>query len=540
MKGEKSSRLRELIYSKKCEVALGVHDAFSAKIAEQEGAHCLWASGLGISASMGLRDSNEASWTDVLRAVELMNDAVEIPVLMDADTGFGNFNNVRLLVKRAERLGIAGICLEDKLFPKTNSYINGDKQKLADIEEFCGKIRAAKDSQSDEKFVVVARIEAFIAGYGLGEALKRAEAYRKAGADAILCHSKREDAEDISNFMAEWGRRLPVICVPTTYMKTTKEEFRLWGLGMVIYANQILRSTIESIRLTSVSLVQNNDLSELESNIPPLKQVFDLQNVDELKTAEKKYMYHEVEARHALVLAAESDSTFLEESTPRSMLKVDGKPILEHQYQLFRENKCKTVTIVRGASKDLIQVKGAKYIDNKEFTHSGELYSLFLGLPDEPQQLAISFGDMLFRSSLLNELESDKRDICILVDPLPGKPTVVDSVRTNISFDTSPLQDNVRLIDFVPNQQATDSMGEFTGLWGISKKGFRMVEKALKSIQKRDDWKSLQLADLFDELARTSTVGVRYVHGNWMDVDSLVDLKKARKGFAKKQKSNKD
>jgi len=95
------------------------------------------------------------------------------------------------LITKLESRGIAGVCLEDKLFPKTNSFIDGELQPLADIHEFCGKIMACKDTQKDQDFNVVARLEAFITGHGLDEAYKRADAYHKAGADAILCHSKK-------------------------------------------------------------------------------------------------------------------------------------------------------------------------------------------------------------------------------------------------------------------------------------------------------------------------------------------------------------
>ena len=89
-----------------------------------------------------------------------MSDATSIPILVDGDTGYGNFNNMRRLVKKLESIGVAGVCIEDKLFPKTNSFIAGENQPLADIDEFCGKIKAGKDSQLDPDFCVVARVEA--------------------------------------------------------------------------------------------------------------------------------------------------------------------------------------------------------------------------------------------------------------------------------------------------------------------------------------------------------------------------------------------
>ena len=119
---------------------------------EEAGFAGLWGSGLSISAAMGVRDNNEASWTQVLEAVEFMVDAARVTILLDADTGYGNFNNARRLVRKLESRGVAAMCIEDKLFPKTNSFIRGEAQPLAEIQEFAGKIKAAKDTQLDPDF----------------------------------------------------------------------------------------------------------------------------------------------------------------------------------------------------------------------------------------------------------------------------------------------------------------------------------------------------------------------------------------------------
>jgi phosphoenolpyruvate phosphomutase len=213
----KTTQFRALLASESTELLMEAHDGLSAKIVEEAGFRGIWASGLAMSASLGLRDHNEASWTQVLEIVEHMSDATSIPILLDADTGYGNFNNVRRLVRKLEQRGVAAMCIEDKLFPKTNSFIRGEQQPLADVEEFAGKIRAAKDTQADPDFAVVARVEALIAGWGLDEALRRAHAYREAGADAILVHSKRATAEEILAFMARWSGGCPIVAVPTTY-----------------------------------------------------------------------------------------------------------------------------------------------------------------------------------------------------------------------------------------------------------------------------------------------------------------------------------
>src|SRR6476660_3779490 len=160
---KKTTQLRAMLQSPELEFIIEAHNGLSARIAEEAGFKGIWGSGLSISAALGVLDNNEASWTQVLEVLEFMSDVTTVPILLDGDTGYGNFNNLRRLVTKLEQRHIAGVCIEDKLFPKTNSFI-GEDQPLADMDEFCGKIKAGKHSQSDDDFVIVARTEALISG----------------------------------------------------------------------------------------------------------------------------------------------------------------------------------------------------------------------------------------------------------------------------------------------------------------------------------------------------------------------------------------
>ncbi|CAF3513581.1 unnamed protein product [Rotaria socialis] len=292
-KGSSNNRcaeLKRMFLSPQLEFIMEAHSALSAKIVEETGFKAIWASGLSMSASLGLRDSNEASWTQVLDILEFMADATTIPILVDADTGFGNFNNARRLVRKLEQVGIAGACIEDKLFPKTNSLLDHREQPLADINEFALKIRAMKDTQQDPNFCVVARVEAFISGWGCDEAVRRAEAYLSAGADAILMHSKQKDPKEIEQFMKAWNNQGPVIIVPTNYYQTPTEIFQKWGISGIIWANHNLRASIKAMQATSKLIFSEQTLANVESNIVSVKEVFRLQNDQELVNAEKKYL----------------------------------------------------------------------------------------------------------------------------------------------------------------------------------------------------------------------------------------------------------
>lgn len=287
---KKTTQFKQMIKSAQIEFIMEAHDGLSAKIVQEAGFKGIWASGLSMSAAMGVRDNNEASWTQVLEVLEFMSDVTQIPILVDADTGYGNFNNVRRLVTKLEQRNVAAMCIEDKLFPKTNSFINGEEQELANIEEFCGKIKAAKDTQADPDFCVVARVEALIAGLGQDEALRRAEAYYKAGADAILIHSKISSADQILDFMKAWKSACPIVIVPTMYYKTPTKVLEDAGVSLIIWANHMLRSSIKAMQNTAKQIFNDRSLIDVESEIVSVKEVFRLQNADELKEAEKKYL----------------------------------------------------------------------------------------------------------------------------------------------------------------------------------------------------------------------------------------------------------
>lgn len=286
---DKASQFRQMLQSDELEFILEAHDGLSAKIVEEAGFKGIWGSGLAISATLGVRDNNEASWTQVLDVAEFMSDAVNIPMMLDADTGYGNFNSVRRLVRKLEQIDVAAMCIEDKLFPKTNSFI-GDSQPLAEIEEFVGKIKAAKDTQQNPNFSVVARVEAFIAGWGLDEALKRATAYQEAGADAILMHSKTNTPDEILSFMKEWNNKAPVVIVPTMYGDTPTQVFRDAGFSLVIWANHLVRSKITAMQATAERIYKEQSIAGVEPEVASVKEIFRLQNAAEYKEAEDRYL----------------------------------------------------------------------------------------------------------------------------------------------------------------------------------------------------------------------------------------------------------
>lgn len=280
--------LRNIIFSKHMEFIMEAHSPLAAIICEKVGFKALWASGLSISTLLGMRDCNEISSDQLLNIVELISYSVKTPILVDGDTGFGNFNNARIFIKKLCSLGVGGVCLEDKVFPKKNSFIENE-QFLAPVSEFCGKIKACKDSQTNDDFVLVARTETLIAGKSMTEALDRANAYVESGADAILIHSKQKNADEIIEFGLAWDQSTPLLAVPTTYFNTPIQDLENSGVNNVIWANHNIRACISNMTEITSQIYQNNSIAGVENKVTSVKDIFKLLDYQELEDAESKY-----------------------------------------------------------------------------------------------------------------------------------------------------------------------------------------------------------------------------------------------------------
>ena len=522
--------LRNLIQTPQLEFLMEAHNGMSAKIVEESGFKGIWGSGLSISASLGVRDNNEASWTQVLDVMEFMSDATSIPILLDGDTGYGNFNNVCRLVKKLEQREIAGVCIEDKLFPKTNSFIGGETQPLADINEFCGKIQAAKDAQLDPDFCVVARTEAFIAGWGLSEALRRAEAYRQAGADAVLVHSKRPDPTEIEQFMAEWANRLPVIIVPTKYYSTPTNRFRDLNISIAIWANHNIRASVAAMQETTRQIHMDESLVNVERRVVSVAEIFRLQGEEELKEAEKKYLPTTGKKVNAIILAAsQGDLGELTRDIPKTLLKVHGKSVLSKQIEEFNLVGIKDISVVCGFAKEKITETNIRTITNEQFAETKDLYSLYLAREELRDNTVISYGDIVFKSYVLNDLLIDANDITLIVDADCDNSDdgARDFVQTDVPYSKKLFAQTVQFKHMGTDLDKSLINGEFIGLWKISKHGAEVIQLTLERMSQQPGFMQKSICDLLNEVSSQTAVRVKFIKGSWLDIDTIVDLQKA-------------
>ncbi len=524
----KTTRLRQLVTRPDLAFLMEAHSGVSARIVEEAGFEGVWGSGLTISAGFGVRDNNELSWSQVVDHVAFMAEATSVPLLLDGDTGYGNFNNMRRLVRKLEQVGVAGVTIEDKLFPKTNSFLRSERQPLADIDEFAGKIKAGKDSQTDPDFVLVARVEALIAGWGLAEALKRGEAYHRAGADAVLIHSKDSSPAEIFAFLDAWGNRAPVVLVPTKYWRTPTEEFRARNVSVLIWANHLLRASISAMQATAAQLRREDSLLNVEPQVAPLHEVFRLQGDEELQEAESRYLpAARGGALSAVVLAAGAGHDFggLTTYRPKAMLKVQGRPILARLLDDLGHFGCRGVTVVRGHHAAAVDVPGARFIDSPDFATTGEAWSLSLAESDLVPGTVVAFGDIVLKRHIIQALLEEAGDgMTLVVDSGLAGAEVPDRVRAEradsgrFSFAETRLQE-------IGEVTPAASHGAWIGLLHLGREGASWLREAIAAARKDGTLATARLSDLITRvIAAGRPVRVVYTRGGWVNVNNLADL----------------
>jgi len=440
---------------------------------------------------------------------------------------------MRRLVRKLEQRNIAGVCIEDKLFPKTNSFIRGTAQPLADMEEFAGKIKAGKDAQAQDDFVIVARVEAFIAGWGLDEALRRAEYYYNAGADAILIHSSLQNPNEVLLFKKAWGNCHPVVIVPTNYYKTPTDVFREHGFSVCIWANHLMRSSLTSMRSTAQTIYKEQHLLSIEDNIVPMTEVFRIQGQPELTEAEKRYLPANAQSTSAVILAASQGAALgdLTREKPKCMVDIAGKPLLAHIIDTYRSAGIKDITAVRGYEKETVNLTGVKYVDNDDYADTQEVYSLIQAREQFQNGCIISYGDVLFKKCILSQLLDAEDDFVVMADvnweESRNRERVADFISCSEPNSKRSFHRRVTLKELISDFDNDQIDAEWMGFLKVSKKGAEILGRKLDELCKTDveSAKTMKMPDLMRDLIQSGQdIRVIYTTGHWLDIDSVDDV----------------
>ena len=282
------SRLKRLLEVKKIVRILESHNSLTGLIIENlntlnKGEFLefdgMWSSSLTDSLTRGKPDNQSVDYSTRISGLNEILDVTSKPLIFDADNG-GRLEHISYLVKSLERIGVSGIIIEDKKGLKKNSLFSSQTKNLQDsIQNFCKKISKAKNAKVSDDLYIVARVESFILGQGIEDALKRANAYSKAGADAILIHSKEKTPHEIFAFAKKFKKSKffkPLIAVPSTYSKTTEQMLYRNGFKIVIYANQMLRAAYPAMQNIAKIILKNKRAYEAEKYITPISEVISL------------------------------------------------------------------------------------------------------------------------------------------------------------------------------------------------------------------------------------------------------------------------
>jgi len=244
---------------------IGAHDCVSARVAEQAGFGAVWVSSLGLAVVSGKCDRNELGWTETVNALEAIAESISIPVILDADEGFGDKNIARVFLSRASARGAACVSLEDKSFPKKNSFSEG--VSLCEIPDFVEKLDACRKVLNPAKTALVARTDSLVAGEGIDRALERAHAYAATGVDGLIIHSKSKTVDELAEFMSRWDGDCPIIAIPTSFDDTAARRFDELGIACIIWANQLLRASIAAMETIAADMSAGKNVGSLKNQI---------------------------------------------------------------------------------------------------------------------------------------------------------------------------------------------------------------------------------------------------------------------------------
>jgi len=547
-----AEKLRELFAADGVIRVIGAHNALGAKLAERAGFDAVWSSGFEISTSYAVPDANILTMSEFLGAAQSMVEASALPVIADCDTGFGNSNNVIHLVHRFEAAGVAAICIEDKLFPKVNSFVPG-RQELASVAEFVGKLLAAKNAQRSPAFMVIARVEALIAGHGLDEAWRRARAYASAGADAILIHSKEPRPDQIVDFARAWNLKVPLIVVPTTYSDITVARLKEIGVKGVIYANQGLRASAKAMLEVYAEILSSGSTATVEERIAPMSLLFDIQGMPQLKRHEEMFLNLAQETTRAIIPAAgdhlaEYSMTQIASDIPMAMLDINGKPLVRRQVEVLKLAGVKSITVVGGYKRERISVEGVTIAESPQWATTGEMSSILRVEGDRPFEgrTLIAYSDILFDRNLCRRLLECEDDIVIVGDR-GYRPERYDSnrkrsdlvalvepgIQSRRVFNGSHLK---RVRKMGQNLDPEDAGCEFAGLVLFSATGWQILSDTFKQLQHESpapfhevpSVTEASLTDMLQELIdRGHEVSCLEVSDGWMEIHSFHDYRMA-------------
>ncbi len=477
----------------------------------------LWESSLTDSASKGYPDAEIIGVESRLHNISQILDVTNKPMIVDGDTG-GEASHFEYTVKRLEALGVSAVIIEDKVFPKRNSLSEDANQVLEDPQVFATKIKRAGEVRIKDDFMIIARLESLIAGFGLEDALQRARQYLKAGVDGIMIHSKKNDPAEIFAFAEayerlsdELGYRRPLVCVPTAYNQVTEAELKALNFNVVIYANHLMRASVRAMDNVVKSILLNKRSLEVDPLCVPVKEIFNLVGFTDVK--EKDAQFARDQGVAAFIPAAGKSRRF---EQPKALLKINGQSLLENQVEALTRCGIRRINVIRGFKKTDFPPVKVNYFDNDEYEDTFSIYSLFQAQEAINGKFLFINSDILFSDFVIKNLIDTNLDIVVAVDGsykhhkhMQDKALDLVISKTAVNADQRRLVNpfNQKIVRIGKQLDIPQAVGEYIGITYFSEQGAEDLKTVYNdclgrtgNFHEADSLRRASLTDLLQEM----------------------------------------
>ena len=543
---KRRKKLRELLASKPGLRIIEAHNGLSGLIGatatvDDQSFDGLWVSSLTDSAAKGHPDTEVIDTSSRLQTIQELLQVTDKPIIVDGDTG-GDPTQFEYFCSKLENLGVSAVIVEDKKYPKRNSLEKDAIQLLEDPKDFATKVNRAKDVCLSSSFMIFTRIESFIAGCGLEDAIYRAKIYLDSQADGILIHSNAKTPEQIYAFMEAYqklcdqkGFFKPVVCVPTTYNQVTDIELFEKGFSVVIYANHPLRAAYRAMKQACQSILLHQRSYEINQQIAPVSEIMEAVGFPDVKTKDVRYMKKPLPV---IILSSGKPAGFVNtkmEPLPVSGIPIGGEPLLHRQLSTLKEIGLTDVTLLTGYAHDLLPKAEVNVIYNANFATTKVANSLMMARDKFSDGFIMLFGDIIFDKNLLiNHLINVDSDILLLIDNSFNlntrqtiKPTTDLIVLKNNDHSRlrKPNMVTEQVADIgnaLPSERVTH---EFIGVAKFSKEGAAMIQNSYDDLMRASPAQAIDFNRLMKHLIEKGvSVDALEVHQGWSEVHTLSDI----------------
>lgn len=507
----------------------------------------LWESSLTDSASKGYPDAEIVGFDSRINNINQLIDVTYKPIIVDGDTG-ADASNFEYMVKKLEAIGVSAVIIEDKVFPKRNSLSVDARQILEDPEVFANKIERGKKILLTDDFMIIARLESLIAGWGHEDALKRARKYLVAGADGIMIHSKSGSPNDVfrftehyENLCHELGFRKPLVCVPTTYNSVREEELKKRGFNVVIYANHLLRVSYKAMENVCKTILLNRRSLEADPYCTPVAKIFEKVGFTDVK--EKDAWFASKHSIKAIIPAAGKSREF---DKPKALLDINGKALLERQMEVLKRCGIQNFVVIRGFQKEEFKVENVNYYDNENYKDGFVVDSLFHAEEEIVGKFVFMNSDILFSEFIIKNLIDTDLDIVLAIDDTYKyhehlKDKVLDLVVTKQTFNyprmiVPPFERQVVRMGHTIDKDLAD--GEFIGIAYFSEEGARNLRTVYNDCKENHkdrfheatSFKNAWMSDMLQEMIdRGYKVHYLKIDKGWIEIHHKKDKEIAEK-----------